>query len=210
MLFELATLSEHQITNLDEMAGILDLSKYAAFERQREVLRRRFEISRNYHIAQLLYHWKKDYVAAMQVLDLSVTESARHFNQEFGAGKAIDSGDGLFDLSVFINFEAQCKAVETMLKGSQRLILLSKANAILKDTENVDVSENAELSLVSMKREMMPILSKPVMMDMAWHYVDYHDILESAQTQKDKKGQKEEPKAQSKRQSSWFGGLFGQ
>merc|ERR1711971_416865 len=105
----------------------------------------------------------------MKLMEMSVAESAGHFVTEFGDGTAIASGDGLFDLSVFINFEAQCKAVDTMLKGSQRLILLSKANAILKDTENAKDSAEEEMSLVSMKREMMPILTKPVMMDMAWH-----------------------------------------
>lgn len=212
LLFELATLSERQITNLDEMTGILDLSKYVAFEKQRDILRRRFEISRNYHIAQLLFYWKRDYVATIKVLEHAVADSARHFISEFGTGKEVGSGDGIFDFSKYIDFEGQCKAVEMILNGSKRLILLSKANSILKGVSLDDDSKDKQkaVSLISMKRKMIPILSKPVMMDMAWHFVDYHDVLEEGKPKETAKETKKAPAAHSKRQSSWFGGLFGQ
>merc|ERR1719361_2593703 len=84
MLYELAVLSEQQIGNLDEMTGIIDLSEHTAFEKQRQILRRRFEISRSYHIAQLLFYWQKEYVSAMKVLETVVMESAKRFIQDFG------------------------------------------------------------------------------------------------------------------------------
>merc|ERR1719361_2685824 len=89
MLYELAVLSEQQIGNLDEMTGIIDLAEHIAFEKQRQVLRRRFEISRSYHIAQLLFYWKKEYLSAMKLLKTVVIENAKRFIQEFGSADTV-------------------------------------------------------------------------------------------------------------------------
>merc|ERR1712190_605314 len=69
LVFEFATLSERQVTNLDEMAGLIDVAKYSEFERQRMMLRRRFEISRNFYIAHLLFYAKRQYLETMKILD---------------------------------------------------------------------------------------------------------------------------------------------
>merc|ERR1719300_1403614 len=141
----------------------------------------------------------------MKVLENVVIESARQFVEEFGSAANVKEGKGIFDLSFYVDINGQSKTVEAMMKGAKRLILLAKANVILQDidTEN---QENVEPSVVSMKRKMMPILSKPIMMDMAWHFVDYHDVLETDKVGKMKKTEQDtDPRDQTKKQSSWFG-----
>merc|ERR1719203_1311090 len=221
LAFECATLSERQVTNLDEMAGLIDVAKYSEFERQRMMLRRRFEISRNFYIAHLLFYAKRQYLESMKILDEVVIGNTQRFLADYGDFKPDTTGatfeDNIFDFAVFSNMSRHYQAMEQTLRDAKRLSMMAKAEYILASycdgTEAMVNDPHFDLSLVDngkspfWKQEMQPVLDKPVMIDVAWNFVDYQDILDAERnpTSKD-----ESRPSHVQKQSSWFGGLFGQ
>lgn len=128
--------------------------------------------------------------------------------------KSEEEESGMDDFGQLIDAEDMNKMMGDMLKNAQRFAMLAKANYVLKDESDEDVDED-ELEKVFDFGELdklYPLLAKPIMIDIAWNFVDYHDILERGEEKSQKvKGEKKKKtkQQQPQKQASWFGGLFG-
>eukprot|EP00484_Ammonia_sp_Unknown_P017481 CAMPEP_0197036988 /NCGR_PEP_ID=MMETSP1384-20130603/14309_1 /TAXON_ID=29189 /ORGANISM="Ammonia sp." /LENGTH=660 /DNA_ID=CAMNT_0042467227 /DNA_START=50 /DNA_END=2032 /DNA_ORIENTATION=+ len=218
LLYEFAVLCETQIKNLDELSTITDLTDYQAFTRQIEILRDQFEISRKFYIAKIYHVALKQYANAYQLLQHQVVQSASEFVQKFDYKKEDKSAvkDTMYDFSQLIDIEHSKKMMQDIAKEAHTLSMLSKANYVLQrmDTAQDDVNvmqdiDDADMQkiVIDLDRKLYPLLAKPMMIDVAWNFIDYHDILTKSEAVKKEAPKPAEPK---KQKSGWFGGLWGQ
>eukprot|EP01084_Bolivina_argentea_P045259 83319_1 len=211
MLYQLAVLSEVQIENLDELSSICDVSDFEGFVTQTDILRNLFEISRKYYIAKIHFVSFENYLNAYHLFEHHVIGQSNAF-----IDKLEDKWDNtmdhayshkMYDFTPWIEIEKAKEMMQRISIDSQRLSMTAKAKHVLSRENPIRIQlqkkgDEVELKLADLKPKLYPLLMKPIMIDIAWNYVDYQVVLDLDKPQ----AQKKEPKQQS---SSWFGSIFG-
>ena len=220
-LYELAVLSERQIRYLDDLSTCTDLTNYANFVKEIEILRDLFEISRKYFIAKIYYFIDKNYINSYQIFEHHIISAINDFITNFDYKKQ-EKYDKKYSLSHYVDINEAKNIIENILNDSKKLLILSKANYILNgknqnnNNNDNDNKNDDDLTLIDMNRKLYPLLSKPVMIDVAWNFIDYNQMDDdnNNNNNNNKKNDnnnntKNKPKEPQKQQS-WFGGFFGQ
>merc|ERR1712154_128279 len=113
------------------MATITDLTNYAAFSKQIEILRNLFEISRKYYIAKIYFTMKK-YLNSHQIFEHYVIPESMDYIEHFGEYKKEKTvKDKMYDFGELIEIEDAKKMMEDISKNAKKLAMLAKANYIL-------------------------------------------------------------------------------